>query len=116
MDTNQIQSLASNINVAIGGVADVEQIIADTADDLVTAQDLQVRAEIVRSEAQGQLDSAESVTLALSQAEESQDAADMAVTRTRADIDSARSDLGQVTPPAAPVMTTLPDALALPCY
>ena len=39
---------------------------------------------------------AENVSKALSQAEESQNAADLAVTQTRSDIDSARADLGQV--------------------
>lgn len=96
MKDDQIQELAENINNAIGGVADVDQIIADTTDDLQAAQDLKARAELVRSEAKAQLDSAENVTNALSQAEESQNAADIAVTQTRDDIDRARADLGQV--------------------
>ena len=96
LNTAQIQGLAVNINNAIVGVADVDQILADTADDLITAEDLKTRAETVQAEAKAQLESAESVTRALSQAAVSQDAADLAVTQTRSDIDSARADLGQV--------------------
>ena len=96
LDQSEIQNLAVNINNAIVGVADVDQILADTADDLNTAEDLKIRAEMIQSQAKEQLDSAESVTKALSQAAVSQDAAELAVTQTRTDIDSARADLGKV--------------------
>ena len=96
LDQNEIQNLATDINDAIGGVADVEQIITDTAQDIITAQDLKNSAELAQQEAEAELLKAENVSKALSQAEESQNAADLAVTQTRSDIDSARADLGQV--------------------
>ena len=92
----EIQNLATGINNAIVGVADVDNILADTADDLKNAEDLKVRAESIQALARQQLSSAENVTEALSQAAVSQDAADIAVTQTRTDIDSARGDLGKV--------------------
>jgi len=85
-----------NINNAIVGVANVDQILQDTADDLITAEDLKTRAETVQAEAREQLDKAENVTQALSQAAVSQDAADLAVAQTRADTNLARADLGQI--------------------
>lgn len=96
LDQTEIENLAVNINNAIVGVAEVDQILADTADDLITAEDLKVRAETAQAEAKAQLSSAENVTKALSQAAVSQDAADIAVTQTKSDIDDARSDLGSV--------------------
>lgn len=96
LDTAEIQNLAVSINNAIVGVPDVDQILADTADDLIKATDLKTRADAALNEAQQQLSSAESITEALSQAAVSQDAADIAVSQTQTDIDSARSDLGQV--------------------
>ena len=92
----EIQALAVQINNAIVGVPDVEQILADTADDLEIARALKTRAESVRDEAIAQREVAENVTRSLSEAAVSQDAAEIAVTQTRQDIDSARSDLGQV--------------------
>ncbi len=95
-DQTEIENLAMNINNAIVGVANVDQILQDTADDLITAEDLKTRAETVQAEAREQLDKAENVTQALSQAAVSQDAADLAVAQTRADTNLARADLGQV--------------------
>ena len=92
----EIEDLAAKINNAVVGVPDVEQILADTADDLERARALKTRAESVRDEAIAQREVAESVTQSLSEAAVSQDAADIAVTQTRQDIDSVRSDLGQV--------------------
>ena len=92
----EIEDLAAQINNAVVGVPDVEQILADTADDLERARALKTRAESVRDEAIAQREVAESVTQSLSEAAVSQDAADIAVTQTRQDIDSVRSDLGQV--------------------
>ena len=96
LDQNQIENLASNIENAINGVADVEQILTDTAEDITTAEDLKARAEAIQVEAKAELDRAESVVKNLSEADESQNAADIAVSQTRNDIDSARADLGQV--------------------
>ena len=96
MDQNQIENLASDIENAINGVADVEQILTDTAEDITTAEDLKARAEAIQIEAKAELDRAESVVKNLSEADESQNAADIAVSQTRNDIDSARADLGQV--------------------
>lgn len=97
LDESQIQDLAVQIEAAIENVADVDKILAETADDLRIAQDLKARAESVQTEAKAQLSSAESVTTNLSQAAVSQDAANDAVAQTRNDIDSARTDLGQIT-------------------
>ena len=96
LDDGEIQTLAAQINNAIVGVANVEQILADTADDLGTAQALKTRAETVRDEAIAQREVADNVTNLLSEAYVRQDAAEIAVSQTRTDIDSARSDLGQV--------------------
>ena len=96
LDQNQIENLASDIENAINGVADVEQILTDTAEDITTAEDLKARAEAIQIEAKAELDRAESVVKNLSEADESQNAADIAVSQTRNDIDSARADLGQV--------------------
>ena len=96
LDQNQIENLASDIENAINGVADVEQILTDTAEDITTAEDLKARAEAIQVEAKAELDRAESVVKNLSEADESQNAADIAVSQTRNDIDSARADLGQV--------------------
>ena len=47
LGSNAIQDLASQINDAISGVMNVEQILADTADDVQKAGDLKSRAEQV---------------------------------------------------------------------
>ena len=96
LDQAEIQNLATEINAAIGDVSEVEQIITETADNLAVAQDLKSRAEDAEMQAKAEFAKAEKVAEDLSQAEESQNAADDAVTQTKQDIDSARSDLGQV--------------------
>ena len=96
LDQAEIQNLATEINAAIGDVSEVEQIITETADNLAVAQGLKSRAEDAEMQAKAELAKAEKVAEDLSQAEESQNAADDAVTQTKQDIDSARSDLGQV--------------------
>ena len=96
LDESEIQTLALQINNAIVGVANVDQILADTADDLSTAQALKAKAEKVRDEAIAQREIANNVTKSLGEALVSQSAAENAVLETRTDIDSARSDLGQV--------------------
>ena len=96
LDATQIENLADDINNAIADVVNVDEILAATSGDLTAAMNLKHRAEIVRADAQAQLAGAEGVTKALSDAEESQDAADLAITNTRTDIDAARKDLAQV--------------------
>ena len=95
-DQAEIEKLAVDINNAIVGVPDVDQILADTADNVLMAGDLKNEAEAVQKEAKTQLDIAEKIIRELSNAAVSQDAAEEAVIQTRNDIDSARTNLGQV--------------------
>ena len=95
-DQAEIEKLAVDINNAIVGVPDVDQILADTADNVLMATDLKNEAEAVQKEAKTQLDIAEKIIRELSNAAVSQDAAEEAVIQTRNDIDSARTNLGQV--------------------
>ena len=95
-DQAEIEKLAVDINNAIVGVPDVDQILADTADNVLMATDLKNEAEAVQKEAKTQLDIAEKIIKELSNAAVSQDAAEEAVIQTRNDIDSARTNLGQV--------------------
>ena len=95
-DQAEIEKLAVDINNAIVGVPDVDQILADTADNVLLATDLKNEAEAVQKEAKTQLDIAEKIIRELSNAAVSQDAAEEAVIQTRNDIDSARTNLGQV--------------------
>ena len=95
-DQAEIEKLAVDINNAIVGVPDVDQILADTADNVQMAGNLKNEAEAVQKEAKTQLDIAEKIIRELSNAAVSQDAAEEAVIQTRDDIDSARTNLGQV--------------------
>ena len=95
-DQAEIEKLAVDINNAIVGVPDVDQILADTADNVLMATELKNEAEAVQKEAKTQLDIAEKIIRELSNAAVSQDAAEEAVIQTRNDIDSARTNLGQV--------------------
>ena len=95
-DQAEIEKLAVDINNAIVGVPDVDQILADTADNVLMATDLKNEAEAVQKEAKTQLDIAEKIIRELSNAAVSQDAAEEAVIQTWNDIDSAGTNLGQV--------------------
>jgi hypothetical protein len=47
LDSKEIEDLAAQINDAISGVMNVDQILEETADDVKEAGDLKVRAEQV---------------------------------------------------------------------
>ena len=96
LDKDAIEQMAVDINNAIVGVPDVDQILADTGDDVINAEKLKNDAEAVKTEAKTQLEIAEKIINELSKAAVSQDAAETAVGQTRTDIDSARTNLGQV--------------------
>ena len=96
LDDNKITEIANEINNAIGGVANVEQILQDTQPDLETAQQLSQRAKDAERLAQEQLEKANKVTDDLSKALEAQNRADVSIQTTQTDIDSARKDLAQV--------------------
>ena len=96
LDDNKITEIANEINNAIGGVANVEQILQDTQPDLETAQQLSQRATDAERLAQEQLEKANKVTDDLSKALEAQNRADVSIQTTQTDIDSARKDLAQV--------------------
>ena len=96
LESSAIADLADQINAAIGSVSNVEQILSDTSDDLNTAQDLKVRADRTRENAEAQLKHAEEVTTNLSEAVEAQNKADVSIQSAQADIDVARKDLSQV--------------------
>ena len=94
MDAAQIQELADQINVATASVTDVDRINQETAAPLGKAEDLKVRADQARGEAEAQLARAENVTRSLGEAKEAQNAAEAAIQSALADIASAREDLG----------------------
>ena len=94
LDQSEIERLAVGINNAVVVVPD--EILANTADNVEMAENLKNDAEAVQNEAKTQLDIAEKIIKELSNAAVSQDAADLAVVQTRNDIDSARTNLGQV--------------------
>ena len=96
LDQDYIDQMAIDIQNAIVGVPDVDQILADTGDDVINAEQLKNDAEEVKTEAKTQLDIAEKIIKELSNAAVSQDAAETAVCRTQNDINSARTNLGQV--------------------
>jgi len=96
LDQDAIEQMAVDINNAIVGVPDVDQILADTGDDVINAEKLKNDAEAVKTEAKTQLEIAEKIINELSKAAVSQDAAETAVGQTRTDIDSARTNLGQI--------------------
>ena len=96
LDQSEIERLAVGINNAVVGVPDVDEILANTTDNVEMAEQLKNDAEAVQTEAKTQLDIAEKIIKELSNAAVSQDAADLAVAQTRNDIDSARTNLGQV--------------------
>ena len=96
LDDNKITEIANEINNAIGGVANVEEILQDTQPDLETAQQLSQRAKDAERLAQEQLEKANKVTDDLSKALEAQNRADVSIQTTQTDIDSARKDLAQV--------------------
>lgn len=96
LDSSEISGLAQEINSAIDSVTNVDQILAETADDLSRAQELQQRADRTKQNAEEQLKHAEEVTNFLSQAVEAQNKADISIQSAQEDIDSARKDLSQV--------------------
>jgi len=96
LDQSEIERLAVGINNAVVGVPDVDEILANTTDNVEMAEQLKNDAEAVQNEAKTQLDIAEKIIKELSNAAVSQDAADLAVAQTRNDIDSARTNLGQI--------------------
>eukprot|EP00094_Tigriopus_californicus_P009037 TCALIF_08711-PA protein Name:"Similar to LanB1 Laminin subunit beta-1 (Drosophila melanogaster)" AED:0.08 eAED:0.08 QI:0/0.86/0.81/1/0.86/0.87/16/623/1807 len=96
LDSSEISGLAQEINSAIDSVTNVDQILAETADDLNRAQELQRRADFTKQNAEEQLKHAEEVTNFLSQAVEAQNMADISIQSAQEDIDSARKDLSQI--------------------
>ena len=52
LDSTEIENLAGQINDAISGVMNVEQILDETADDVKKAGDLKTRAEQVNQSEQ----------------------------------------------------------------
>ncbi len=93
---DEIQDLGQQINVAIDSVTNVDVILQNTRSDLSKAESVRASADAARDAAVSQLDRAETVTRALSEASEAQGGADEAVREAQADIDRARSDLGEV--------------------
>ncbi|WP_233530803.1 hypothetical protein, partial [Gelidibacter salicanalis] len=55
LDSSEISDLAGEINVAINSVTNVDQILAETSDDLRRAQELQRRADYTQQNAEEQL-------------------------------------------------------------
>ena len=98
LDNTAIQNLADQINDAISGVTNVEQILGDTSDDLRRAEGLKTDAERIRDNAKTQLDTANNITEDLGKALEAQNDADQKIQAANIDIDSARTDLSQVIP------------------
>lgn len=96
MDPAKIAELAEKINVAIEGVANVDEILADTSDDLARAQVLSESAKRAKELADEQLKHAEKVTQDLSLAVEAQNRADVDIQATQTDIDSARKNLAKI--------------------
>ena len=96
MDNAKIEELAGNINNAISGVSNVDEILAETSGDLSRAETLRDSAVSIREEAEKQLAIAENVTKHLSEAVEAQNQADIRIQATQTDIDSARVDLSTV--------------------
>merc|ERR1719150_2346400 len=94
MDAAQIQELADQIKVATASVTDVDKINQETAGPLSKAEDLKVRADQARQDAEAQLARAENVTRSLGEAAEAQNVAEEAIQSALADIASAREDLG----------------------
>merc|ERR1719204_1376211 len=96
LGSDQIQALALQINDAISGVSNVDQILDDTNESLSRAKMLKESVESIRDEAVKQLRKAENVTLDLSKALEAQNEADQKIQTTQTDIDSARNDLAMI--------------------
>merc|ERR1711983_689267 len=94
MDAAQIQDLADQINEATASVTDVDKINQETATPLRSAEELKMRADQPKKDAEAQLARAENVTKSLGDAEEAQNAAEEAIQSALADIASARKDLG----------------------
>lgn len=94
MDAAQIQDLADQINEATASVTDVDKINQETATPLRNAEELKMRADQAKKDAEAQLARAENVTKSLGDAEEAQNAAEEAIQSALADIASARKDLG----------------------
>lgn len=94
MDAAQIQDLADQINAATASVTDVDKINQETATPLRTAEDLKLRADQAKKDAEDQLARAEKVTKSLGDAEAAQNAAEEAIKSALQDIASARKDLG----------------------
>ena len=88
------QDLADQINAATASVTDVDKINQETATPLRTAEDLKLRADQAKKDAEDQLARAEKVTKSLGDAEAAQNAAEEAIKSALQDIASARKDLG----------------------
>ena len=114
LDSTEIESLAQQINEAISGVVNVDQILEDTEDDVAKAEALKKRADQVRQEAEQTLEHAETVTKSLSEAVEAQNQADIAIQSTQEDIDSARKDLKPVISCPSSALTSTIEALNAP--
>lgn len=95
-DTEGIQALADQINVAITSVTNVDDILEDTREPLRNAEELKYRADMVKTEAEKELEKAEKITKALSDAVEAQNIVSEAIVGAQENIDNARTDLGQV--------------------
>ena len=96
LDASAIQELAGEINVAISNVVNVDQILDNTRNDLLTTQDLKNRADAAKTRAEEQLKHAEEVTNSLSEAIGAQDSAEISIKSAQDDILAARNNLAQV--------------------
>lgn len=96
MGTDQIKSLAEDINQAIASVTDVEKINAETEAPLAQARQLKADAELANKEASAKLATAENVVKFLASSEDAQNIAEEAIASAQRDIDAARRDLGTI--------------------
>ncbi|GAB6026920.1 laminin beta [Chamberlinius hualienensis] len=92
----EITNLAKQINDTIASLTNIDQILAETADDLARAQALKKQADDAKKDAEDVFNTAKKVAKALEDAKDAQDKAKAAIDKANDDINNAEANLAQI--------------------
>lgn len=109
----QILELARKINDTIASLTNIDKILAETANDLATAEQLKERADRAREMADNILETVEAVLEMLRLAAIEQQKAAAAIAAATADIEAAQGDLTEISADTELVARVIADLLEL---
>ncbi|XP_059469528.1 laminin subunit beta-1 isoform X2 [Neocloeon triangulifer] len=96
LEPAQISDLAQEINNTIASLTNIDDILAETSDDLLAANNLKVDSDAAKAEAEEMLERAKKVVEDLAEAASTQGLAEAAIEKANKDISTAEKDLTQI--------------------